>query len=183
MKTIAGTKIRVVLEDDSRWYCVRDITDFLDYGHEASSYCRFYTSCKVPVEIRKIKIETIGGAQPAMFVRDSSLVYLVAHCKKPKTTLLMLTLGIWSSDTARNLHKYFPDGMVQTRWVDHYRVELYFPDYGLIVDGSSDLSAERTEKINTALDNPEWIRYESGTVDLPSVITKITSAMHRKLKR
>ena len=172
--TINRTNIRFIKEENLRWFRMKDITDFLGYN-KSHNPRRFYEPRQDKLELKYFKVATLGGSQSALFVSEPDLYYLISHTQRPEIEKLMLVLGITNSHLINQLKRIFRSTKCYGRWVDGYWINIYIPKYNIVVIQDDD-SEDRTEKIDSVMENPLWIKFKLDD-PLVSIAANIVDAM------
>lgn len=192
---LLNTDVKYIVQNDIFWYCLRDVAYALDYKVESGSN-KFYKCYINQIPKQYIICSTLQGPRKALFTDKSGLKYLLAKSRKPKVPELLEALGhkdIIAAPTKEaiyvtELNTMFPSLKFREQFrVEDYKVDLYSPIWNIIVEcDEMDHKASRytndqtrTEKINIALSNPIWVRFNPDAKDfsVKNLIAQITDAM------
>jgi very-short-patch-repair endonuclease len=169
--------IKTEVVDGETWYKLGDVADVLGYKN-----IRDQVRIVPKSERRLIMTSTTGGKQKCGFVNKAGLKRILLTSRKPAVIDLCKEIGIditnhkyecKESESIGAMLKVFEGEKMRTQHpVLNYRVDLYFPDYNLVVEcdekNHTDRDAgeeRRRQRRITKKIKCQWLRYNPDAKD------------------
>ena len=181
-------EIKTIVVDGETWYMVKDIGTMLKMKNIREGV----RSCVPQSMMCKLKTNTKGGNQSCNFVNIDGLKMLICSSRSIDVEKLCQSLGIELLDlkyeskeasTIGAIMKAFSGEKMMTQHaVLNYRLDLYFPDYNLVIecdenghDNRDPVEERRRQRRITKKLDCQWLRFnpDSDDFNIFSVINQI----------
>lgn len=159
-----GKIIKVIEEENEKWYCAKDITKVLLLENNRT----FVKNIKKQNK-KVFKCPTIGGLQSLTFINNDALKELLTKSRSPNIEKIVGLCGLKldtvyeckEGTTIKQIMKVFSGETMELQYsVGDYRIDLYFPFHKLAIECDEFNHSDRN--INDEIKRQKFIEKNLG---------------------